>query len=263
MMFLIASVTGDNSGFFLRSPCCSSFCYDNQRASVRTCPCKPLLTLSIIAVKRGKKTSSSSEQQQLTTEQDVGLSSSSSLPLPLAVTRHRLPHAAVCATACCRGASSRNSSVNTSTCGPLTPFGHILSSLWKHITAYILALCVIRVSVNPRGHIQHIPDSSKHLNNNNKKKLVQGNWKIILNVAHWLGPVWEFEVSFLLFIYHSVVIILFKLEVIEDYLKVWKCFHMSLLVVQQYLAVTQMHANIWEWQTGSRSCISHYHSCLV
>lgn len=39
-------------GLFLDSPCCRSVCYDNNRATERTCPCKPLLTLSIIAVRR-------------------------------------------------------------------------------------------------------------------------------------------------------------------------------------------------------------------
>lgn len=54
-MFLLLCASGDNSGIFLDSPYCRSFCYDNNRASVRTCPCKPLLTLSIIAVMKKEK----------------------------------------------------------------------------------------------------------------------------------------------------------------------------------------------------------------
>lgn len=54
-MFLLLCASGDNSGILQDSPYCRSFCYDNNRASVRTCPCKPLLTLSIIAVMRKKK----------------------------------------------------------------------------------------------------------------------------------------------------------------------------------------------------------------
>lgn len=54
-MFLLLCASGDNPGIFLDSPYCRSFSYDNNRASVRTCPCKPLLTLSIIVVMKKRE----------------------------------------------------------------------------------------------------------------------------------------------------------------------------------------------------------------
>lgn len=89
MIFLLLNASVDNSGLFVDSPYCRYLCYDN-RASKRTCPCKPLLTLSIIAV-MGKK-SNSGERRLCSNGQDVGLASSLPLPLP--------PHAR-------RGASGR------------------------------------------------------------------------------------------------------------------------------------------------------------
>lgn len=68
MVFLFLFVTGENSELSLDSPCRRVLRYDNKRASVRTCPCKPLLTLSIIAWI--KKT----PNWKLASEQDVGLS---------------------------------------------------------------------------------------------------------------------------------------------------------------------------------------------